>query len=272
MGKLVAFIKNRRNEEFKILPVSENVFSDIQPHNEITYSSEYILEEGEWFKIEHFSQSSYFPNYFDNLETTTSLFSVTVADFSKMKFLVYITEECFYFQKVFKSNFIRTKGFRFWEDSYTYLSEADMFVVKELPDAIYYRGQDKLIFIRLEFLEIMFKGISQLYREATNQEVQEFLSNENILLNNFNYESVSKQNRHRISLVRDRLLDFSNDQKIALFEYTKNYCSELVQNNNFVISSDNDLKLLLYGILERFYTSPVSHERRIANSISRIDN
>lgn len=272
MGNLIAFIKNRNVEDYKVLPISENIFSDIEIMSEIVYSPEYSLEEGEWFKIENFSGSDYYPDYFNIIASTTDLLSAAVADFSKIKFLIYVTEECFYFQKVFKSNFIRTRGFRFWEENYSYIEKSDMFVIRELPDAIYYREQNKLVFTKLETLEVMFKGISGLYREATDQDIQEFLSNSFIMLNDFSYESVNKLNRHRIAMVHDRLSTFSEEQKNSLIEYTKSYCSELVQDNKFVISTDNDLKLLLYGILERYYTSPVSCEKRIANSIIKIEN
>lgn len=272
MPNLIAFIQIRKNKCFKLLPISENIFSDIEIENEVNYSPEQQLEDEEWFKIEKFSNYDFYPKYFNLLQSTTNFLTAKVDDFSKMKFLVYLTEECIYFQKVFKSNFIRTKGFRFWENNYIYLNEADMFVIKDLPDAIYYKKQDKLVFKKLEILEIMFKGISELYREATSQEIQEFLLNEQILLSHFVPEDVKKPNRHRIALVKDKLETFSEEEIIKLFDYTKTYCNSLVQDNKFVVSSDNDLKLLLYGLLERYYTSPVSQEKRTANSIIKIEN
>ena len=35
----------------------------------------------------------------------------------------------------------------------------------------------------------------------------------------------------------------------------------------FVVRSNEDLKNLLYGIDQRYYTTPINNEKRIANSI-----
>ena len=39
------------------------------------------------------------------------------------------------------------------------------------------------------------------------------------------------------------------------------------KERKFKISTDNELKYLLYGIEQRFYTTPFSKEKRLANSI-----
>lgn len=41
----------------------------------------------------------------------------------------------------------------------------------------------------------------------------------------------------------------------------------IAENDSFKISNEKELKLLLYGIEQRFYTTPDGRERRIANSV-----
>ena len=112
-----------------------------------------------------------------------------------------------------------------------------------------------------------------MYREATDEEVNDFLRYDFINVGeNFKLASVKTNNRKRIALLKDRYAGFSAEQKIELNKYIHNYESELpFQNGKFEIQSDQDLKRLLYGIDQRYYTTPIEKETRIANSITKID-
>jgi hypothetical protein len=66
----------------------------------------------------------------------------------------------------------------------------------------------------------------------------------------------------------DTINRFDNDQKAAVFNCIRDYCPDLIaENDSFKISNENELKFLLYGIEQRFYTTPDGRERRIANSV-----
>lgn len=66
-----------------------------------------------------------------------------------------------------------------------------------------------------------------------------------------------------------------NEDKIAMLHYINQYCSNTLkydsQNNKVDIANDNDLKTILYGIDQRFYTTDLSKEKRLANSVIRIE-
>ena len=54
-----------------------------------------------------------------------------------------------------------------------------------------------------------------------------------------------------------------------MFDYIKDYYPNLKLNNGKAqISNEEDLKNILYGLEERFYTTLISKEKRIANSIT----
>lgn len=72
----------------------------------------------------------------------------------------------------------------------------DLLVIKDIPDAVYIIKDDKLIFRTLSSISNIFKGIEDLYREATNTEVQQFLESDFIdLKEDFLSEKVSIPNR-----------------------------------------------------------------------------
>ncbi|HEB4103599.1 TPA: ATP F0F1 synthase synthase, partial [Acinetobacter baumannii] len=64
-----------------------------------------------------------------------------------------------------------------------------------------------------------------------------------------------------------------DDDKDAIFDYIQDYCTELKfekSTKNFEISSETEMKFLLYGIEQRFYTTVYGKEKRLANSVQRL--
>ncbi len=69
------------------------------------------------------------------------------------------------------------------------------------------------------------------------------------------------------------LKTMSADDKTNMLDYIDGYCGEQKlkfdnENKKFEISNDDKLKLLLYGIEQRFYTTPFGQEKRLANSVT----
>ena len=44
----------------------------------------------------------------------------------------------------------------------------------------------------------------------------------------------------------------------------------IYENGKFKIETDSDLKFVLWGIEQRFYTTPIGGDKRVANSIISI--
>lgn len=175
------------------------------------YSAKTLLDEGEWYFIEEFSQTEFF---LDILGSQVS--SVDFEEFS---------------------------------------------------------AEDKLYFRKLASVTGIFKGIDQLYREATEDETERFLERDFITLkNDFYAGQVKTVNRKRIALAEDTLSHLQKEEQEKIFTYIGDYCPTLKRaNGSFEIGNENDLKLLLYGIGQRFYTTLVGNEKRIANSVIRLD-
>ena len=137
---------------------------------------------------------------------------------------------------------------------------------------MYFKNADTLIFKNLATISSIFSGIDELYKEATNEEVETFLDEAFIeLANDYGLEKVSKPNRKRVALAMASLAKMSDDDKNNIFGYIDGYCNQKLKfdavNSKFEVSSDDELKLLLYGIEQRFYTTPFSNEKRLANSV-----
>lgn len=143
-------------------------------------------------------------------------------------------------------------------------------VINSEPDAIYFTQSDTLIFTNLATISSIFKGIDVLYKEATDQEVEQFLEEDFIeLADDYNLAKVSKPNRKRIALAMEP------EERDPMLSYIHSYCDQKLRfdtdNGKFEIKTDDELKYLLYGIEQRFYTTLLSKERRLANSVQSMD-
>ena len=86
-------------------------------------------------------------------------------------------------------------------------------------------------------------------------------------MDGFETDKVKKTNRKLIAQAVDQFSNMKQEDREKIFSYIKEYCPNLsVEDQQFAISSNKDLKMLLYGIGQRFYTTPVGDEQRVANS------
>ena len=102
-----------------------------------------------------------------------------------------------------------------------------------------------------------------------------FLSESFISLSEeYGVDQVSKPNRKRVTLAMETLATLSAAERADMLLYINDYCRAKVgfdeDAGTFLINNDDELKLLLYGIEQRFYTTTFGHEKRLANSVQPI--
>ena len=69
----------------------------------------------------------------------------------------------------------------------------------------------------------------------------------------------------------DILEGLDQQQRTEIFTYTDDYYPQLSYvNGKFTINSEDDLKYLFFGIDQRYYTTPVTKEKRVANSVKNM--
>ncbi|MEH7127896.1 hypothetical protein V7103_06745, partial [Neobacillus drentensis] len=130
-------------------------------------------------------------------------------------------------------------------------------------------------FKNISAITSIFKGIIELYKEATQQETEDFLKSDFLKLEeNYDALKVKTANRKRIALAMETLKEFTPRQKSTIYSYIKEYCSEKLSfdedDSKFKIKNEDELKHLLWGIEQRYYTTPVGKEKRVANSVSKV--
>jgi len=266
MNYLLAKVKRYTNL-FRLLSTNDIIYSlPDNLGNSEAYNPATLLEEDEWYRIDTFSHTDFMTEFLTNDFDSVNFNQISVDNARRISYLCAIQGNVYFFQIVSSNQLIRKRWLSL--DEFSIENDKPMVILNSVPDVIYDRDNDILYFRRLTSTNIIFKGVDQLYRQATDVETQAFLSSEFIQpKNGFAAASVKIPNRKRIAMVMDTLGSYTDEQRSDIFTYIQNYCEVPYQNNKFEIETEIDLKLVLYGIEQRFYTTQLGNEKRIANSI-----
>lgn len=267
----VKLSQRESNKYRKMLSSEEAIFPTFVPENISTspYTPGATLQDDDWFCITNAKEKEYSIDLLFEAFATADLDSLTRAEFDKIDYLFVLDDKFIFFQNVSKSKLVSQKRIVHFGEGFTYKTDCAEIVIRDLPDAIYDKTTDNLYFRRLESITGIFKGIDMLYREATQEETDSFLANDFIRLkDDYSSSKVKTANRKRIALAAKTLSELDESDRTHIFKYIEDYCPDLkVSENAFEIGSENELKMLLYGIEQRFYTTPIGGEKRLANSV-----
>jgi hypothetical protein len=272
MANLCAKLKQREKNKYRKIMTTDLT---IYPDNEIRIASStpYVpgvaLEDGEWFAIQNASKNEYKIDLMTENYFTADFNSLTRDEFDRVDFIFVEIGNLICFQNIAKAKLLSKKSILCLGEKFTYQDDRKEIVINPIPDAIYDKISDVLYFRRLESITSIFRGIDLLYKEATDEETTQFLSSEFIQLKNeYDTSKVKTANRKRIALAQKTLSDLDEDSRNNIFSYIGEYCPNLkVRDTCFEVGTEDDLKMLLYGIEQRFYTTVVGGEKRIANSV-----
>lgn len=273
MSQIYVKIRQRGedNKYRKVLSTDKSIYvaSTELIQSSIPYSARTLLEEGDWFLIENFSKTKFALDIIRDRFDPVDFDMLAAADYNRIAYIFIEEQENIYFQNVTKSKLVRRKRIVHIGEEFKYDEGGMSIILNDIPDALYVRAEDTIYFRRLASITGIFQGIDQLYREATELETEKFLKRSFITLkSHFSSDQVKTANRKRIALAEDTLSCLQESEQKKIFSYIGDYCPGLkCEDGSFEIGDENDLKLLLFGIEQRFYTTPVGNEKRIANSV-----
>lgn len=275
MNHAFARVKRHTSRFFKLLSDSDLFIPVSDSLPAVDYDPDHNLDEGSWFRIQRFSQEKYFPPWLQTNLDSKDHSNITAGKYADIKFFFEVRDGDWYFQRVAPSHYIRGKRFLDFGEGVRITEPSHMLRVKDHPDAVYFSESDLLVFRNLADVRVLFPGIEVLYKEATEEEVAEFLQQSFVnLAGGFNIAKVSQPNRRRITIAREALEMLQHYDSGQVVEYIRKYCRDTLRVNTectaFEISSDDDLKHLLYGIDQRYYTTELSQEMRLANSVQKL--
>ena len=139
----------------------------------ISYTPDHNLDEDSWFKIENFSKQKYSLSILEKPFDSKNYNDLKKNLFTDIVYICSVQDDDFYFQKVTPSLFLKRKTITFGDIAEVEDGE-DRLVVNDIPDAIYIKKSDTLVFRNLATISSIFPGIDELYREATQAQVEKY--------------------------------------------------------------------------------------------------
>lgn len=270
-------VKVKSNDEFlKVMTFeddTEQVYPIYKIDNAICFDPKYKLEDDECYFIPNFSSKEFYLNVLAADFSDTNFNTINDFEDYKLDFIFWVNGTDYYFQRVTFKQVVNKKFLKL--SSKKLVDEGPVLIIKEEADAYYNKETDILYFKNFNAIKGIFSDIDVLYKEATDAEVIAFLGNDFIqIADGYTVASVKVSNRKRISMIENVLSDLSEDDLQSILKYIREY-NDLIYDkelNKFKIESEQDLKKLLFGIDQRYYTTVVGNEKRVANSIATVQN
>lgn len=267
----------------KILSTKELVFPEyhLSRDSSVPYQRTAILDGEQMFYIEKFN-SDYGIDATKKILKSEALDPLGKEEVPQIDYLIiYRTDTPYvFFQNITPARLIAKKRLTFAGKRFVFREETEEITIQDRPDAIYDMSTDTLYFYKLESITGIFKKIISIYKQETQTQTEQFLSNDFIALKEgFSAQNVNTTNRKLIVLATDTLKELQQEETrqqkkllVKIPRYIHKYCPDLkYQNGQFEIGSERELKTLLYGIEQRFYRTEITRKSRIANSVMSLD-
>lgn len=273
MNHLLAKLRGRNGLFWKVMSQTDTIFDMPDLSTCHDYTPGHMLDDDDWYKLDGFASRGFNNQLVGATFNSTDYNQILPQHYSNISYFCSKQGDHLLFQKMTASHILRKRWFRISEAPAMEL-DSPIITLHHQVDALYDSTADTLYFRDFAKLAVIFDGIESLYRDATQQEVEQFLANDFITLtSNYSAASVKKANRKRIAVVMDKLNQYSPEDQQTILRNIHPYCPDIVSandNTTFEISNEEQLKRLLFGIEQRYFTTPVGGERRLANSVQVI--
>lgn len=268
------FVKTKgRTGTFRKVVSNQTVYDDIPVFDDTRpYNDELKLQDNQWFVLEHFSQKEYATDLVKNAFNAAAWSQIDRADYEKIDYIVSVQDNGnkLMFQNVTTSLIYKRQSWLSLDDQPSLLNKDHVLVIHKEADAYYKRDTDCLYFKRLSAITGIFSGINELYNEATDNEVENALQLDILdVAPDFTKEKVKTANRRKIKEAMDMYNNYSVPQKAQLPQYLQKYCPGLAfdpATGKFGITDEKTLTQLLNGLCQRYYTTEISNEKKVALS------
>lgn len=247
-------------------------FRDFSFPSLIEYSPNSTVDEDQWFYITLCPDTG-IKNPIEVCVNSNSndWIQIVQDEYEKIRYLALIdkVEGRTFYQRVPESLLIKKPRLNlFGLNDQPNITYNPVILLNTVPDAVFEEATRRLYFKDLSKLTKIFLGIDQLFKEATEADVSNFV-NSNIFstITGFEIKKVTAPVRKKISNVQNRFENFTPDQKIEFIANTKKYLAHIpFQEGKFMIQGNEDVRDLADALDQRFHETPITKEPRRTQS------
>lgn len=276
MGVFIAKIKDDDERWYKIVDqIMNDELSEIVLGDAVAYDPN-NTEANQWFKIDGFDQKEGFLPLLAQQINVADLESLDRQQYDNIEFIAFFDLGRYYMQKITRGNYLKKKWFSWDGDILRYQEDEGIIYINPVPNCIYDTNTRAIYFMDIAKAYGIFSNLKLDYKAATDDEANRFLQSDIVDAQTLPIEKVGVSNRKRITSILTKYEAYTPNEKATLKEYIKKSVgANLDFDDNakkFVVNTDTQLRLLLYGIQQRFYMPPLEDEVQVATSSTRISN
>lgn len=276
MGVFIAKIKDDDECWYKIVDqIMNDELSEIVLGDAVAYDPN-NTEANQWFKIDGFDQKEGFLPLLAQQINAADLESLDRQQYDNIEFIAFFDQGRYYMQKITRGNYLKKKWFSWDGDILRYQEDEGIIYINPVPNCIYDTNTRAIYFMDIAKAYGIFSNLKLDYKAATDDEANRFLQSDIVDAQTLPIEKVGVSNRKRITSILTKYEAYTPNEKATLKEYIKKSVgANLDFDDNakkFVVNTDTQLRLLLYGIQQRFYMPPLEDEVQVATSSTGISN
>jgi hypothetical protein len=276
MGVFIAKIKDDDERWYKIVDqIMNDELSEIVLGDAVAYDPN-NTEANQWFKIDGFDQKEGFLPLLAQQINAADLESLDRQQYDNIEFIAFFDQGRYYMQKITRGNYLKKKWFSWDGDILRYQEDEGIIYINPVPNCIYDTNTRAIYFMDIAKAYGIFSNLKLDYKAATDDEANRFLQSDIVDAQTLPIEKVGVSNRKRITSILTKYEAYTPNEKATLKEYIKKSVgANLDFDDNakkFVVNTDTQLRLLLYGIQQRFYMPPLEDEVQVATSSTGISN
>ena len=276
MGVFIAKIKDDDERWYKIVDqIMNDELSEIVLGDAVAYDPN-NTEANQWFKIDGFDQKEGFLPLLAQQINAAGWESLDRQQYDNIEFIAFFDQGRYYMQKITRGNYLKKKWFSWDGDILKYQEDEDIIYINPVPNCIYDTNTRAIYFMDIAKAYGIFSNLKLDYKAATDDEANRFLQSDIVDAQTLPIEKVGVSNRKRITSILTKYEAYTPNEKATLKEYIKKSVgANLDFDDNakkFVVNTDTQLRLLLYGIQQRFYMPPLEDEVQVATSSTGISN
>jgi hypothetical protein len=267
IGKVQGAYKNILNQEANIISDL-----DIEAIDAIDFTPSDKLDGDEWFRLTNFSQRNFYIDQCNANFSTASLNQIANNDYRRISAIGIIQNGQRHFQRITPSLFVSQKTILDYSGAPQIVEHRNQIEIRSQSDAVYVAASNTLYFKTIGKLKLVFPGIEELHREATQDEVDAFVGNDFIVLDGVEATSIGVLNRKRIADIGVKYNGLTDEKKNLLIAYARQKAGVAIENDTFKVKSETDLKNVLYAMDQRYYYADIYEENRVASAIRIVSN
>lgn len=276
MGTYIAKIKGNNDQWYKMAAqVTNDDYSRLPLDDALLYDANNTMSD-QWFKLADFNNYDAFLRMLDLNFDAVDLEDLSRAQYDQIEFIAYYDDSKYYIQNVTKGSYLEKKWFSFDGQVMSFETKDNLIYINSIPHCVYNQIDHSLYFMNISKAFAIFSGLRLDYRQATNEEVTDFLNSDIINVVNFDCSKVGLSNRKRINAIKRIYEGYEPDEKDRLKKYIHDSVGEVLGYNartkQFTIDSDSKLRVLLMGIQQRFYIPPLNEEVQVATNTTSLAN